>query len=720
MRGTFATARVWAAAGALALGAAAVARSASCQRPDVVIADFEGASYGAWSVEGTAFGQGPARGTLPGQMPVTGYLGTGLVNSCLGGDGSMGRLLSPRFRIERRFLNFLVGGGAHAGTRVRLIVDGIPVRAAAGPNDRPGGSERLEWHTWEVADLEGRTGRIEILDREAGGWGHINVDQIVQSDIGKAVPEREARRSILLDRPWMHLPVRTGAPKRRMALAVDGRVVREFEIELAESEPGFHVFLDVRPWRGRAAEIRVDRLPEGSRTLQGVRLSDRPVDEPGLYRERLRPQFHFSSRRGWNNDPNGLVFHKGEWHLYYQHNPYGWAWGNMHWGHAVSRDLVHWLELPIALYPREFGDWAFSGSAVVDHRNTAGFRVGPEDAIVAAYTSTGRGECIVYSTDRGRTFREYAGNPVLRHEGRDPRLLWHEGAGHWVMAVYDVRGGRNGILFLSSPNLKDWKRESWIEGYFECPDLFELPVDGNRADTRWLLHAADGAYALGRFDGRTFTPETPKLPASWGNAFYAAQSFSDVPPRDGRRIRIGWGQAESPGMPFNQMMTFPVTLELRTTSQGIRLFTWPVREISRLYAARRRLAAGPLAPAANPMAGIRGELLDVELEVEPGGARSLELNLRGIPVRWEAASGTLFCCGRSAPLVPEGGRIRLRALVDRTSIELFGNGGQVYMPLAVIPRAEDLNLSLSAAGGAARVCSGEVRILRSAWAAGTR
>ena len=153
---------------------------------------------------------------------------------------------------------------------------------------------------------------------------------------------------------------------------------------------------------------------QDSGDLRAVVSSDTIQGAEDLYREKHRPQFHFSSRRGWNNDSNGLVFYQGEYHLYYQHNPYGWNWGNMHWGHAVSTDLVHWQELPIALYPRQFGDWCFSGSAVVDADNTGGFKAGEQDVIVAAYTSTGRGECIAYSNDQGRTFTDYPGNPVVK------------------------------------------------------------------------------------------------------------------------------------------------------------------------------------------------------------------------------------------------------------------------------------------------------------------
>src|SRR6202789_961610 len=218
------------------------------------------------------------------------------------------------------------------------------------------------------------------------------------------------------------------------------------------------------------------------------------VPESGrLYAEARRTQFHFTSRRGWLNDPNGLVYFEGEYHLFYQHNPYGWDWGNMHWGHAVSPDLVHWTELPIALYPREYGDWCFSGSAVVDRHNTSGFGSANAPPLVAAFTSTGRGECIIFSKDRGRTWTEYEGNPVVRHAGRDPRLLWHEPTKRWVMAVYDETAGARSIVFHSSPDLKKWSFESRIDGFFECPELFELEVSGDDARRRlWVLYAADG------------------------------------------------------------------------------------------------------------------------------------------------------------------------------------------------------------------------------------
>lgn len=359
-------------------------------RPDILIEDFESETYGDWVVEGTAFGPGPATGTLPRQMEVTGYRGKRLVNSFYGGDGSTGRLLSPPFTIRRRFINFLVGGGGYPGkTCMNLLIGGAVVRTATGPNTRPGGTERLHWHTWDVSEFEGEEARLEIVDRATGGWGHINVDHIVQSD-RPAV--RDLRRKLIAKRNYLYLPVQRKAPRRRMRLLLGDRIVREFDIRLAEPTPDYWVYLDLRPFRGKTILVELPRADAEIRGFELIHQADTFPGEETLYREKYRPQFHFTSRRGWNNDPNGLVYHDGEYHLFYQHNPYGTEWGNMHWGHAVSRDLVHWKEIGIALYPRRYGDWCFSGSAAVDIHNTSGWGSPGNPPLVVAYTGTGRGE----------------------------------------------------------------------------------------------------------------------------------------------------------------------------------------------------------------------------------------------------------------------------------------------------------------------------------------
>jgi fructan beta-fructosidase len=525
----------------------------------------------------------------------------------------------------------------------------------------------------------------------------------------------EAVREILLQKRYLNFPVQNGAAKRRMSLTIDGQTVREFEIELAHGVPDFWVFLDVSMFRGKRGMLRAASLDPNSNGMAAIVQSDTIEGAQDLYREKHRQQFHFSSRRGWNNDSNGLVFYRGEYHLYYQHNPYGWDWGNMHWGHAVSADLVHWRELPIALYPQKFGDWCFSGSAVVDVNNTAGFKTGTQDVIVAAYTSTGRGECIAYSNDRGRTFTDYRGNPVVTHQGRDPKVIWYGPGRHWVMAVYDEQDKSQGIAFYTSRNLRQWQFASRIDGFYECPELFELPVDGDRDNRKWVLHAADGDYMMGRFDGRTFVPESGKHRWSYGNCFYASQTFNDLPQTDGRRIQIAWGRIATPGMPFNQCMLFPCELTLRTTEQGPRMFAAPVREIETLHERKDRWANETCGPESHLLGDLRGELFHIRAEVEPGDAGELGLVIRGIPLAYDTNRQELACQGKTAPLRPRGGAIRLEVLVDRTSIEIFGNGGRIYMPIAVTPAEGDKALRFYVKAGRARVRSLDVYPLRSAW-----
>lgn len=541
-----------------------------------------------------------------------------------------------------------------------------------------------------------------------------------------AVWRTNATREITVTQRYLNLPVKNGAPKRLVSLFSGGETLREFEIELADAEPDWWAFLDLAPFRGRRVTLRVDQLREDSAGLNAIAQSDEIQGAGNLYQEKLRPQFHFSSRRGWNNDPNGLVFYRGEYHLFYQHNPYGWSWGNMHWGHAVSRDLVHWRELGEALYPDRLGT-IFSGSAVVDRENTAGFQRGAEKPIVCLYTAAGgtspasQGQpftqCLAYSTDRGRTWTKYANNPVLPHViggNRDPKVLWYAPERKWVMALY-LDGSDYGLF--SSPDLKQWRQMSRVSipGTSECPEFFEIAGDGHQRDTRWIFYGGNGRYLIGGFDGTTFTPESGPHPLHFGNCFYASQTYNDLPPRDGRRILIPWGQVNLPGMPFNQMMGLPVELTLRPTDDGLRLFANPVKELQSLRGRARIFRPQPLPPGTNPLAGVDGELFDLVAEITPGEASEVGFDLRGVRVTYDARKEELVCQGNRAPLQPVKGRLRLRLLVDRASVDVFGNDGRLYLPVGVLVPPDNHSLALFATGGTAQLNSLAVYRLRSAW-----
>ena len=613
------------------------------KRSDIVFEDFEGRDYGRWTATGTAFGSGPARGPLPGQMAVAGFHGHGLVNSFNGGDGATGTLTSPEFKIERKFIAFLIGGGMHPGsTCVNLRVEGKIVRTATGPNDRPGGTERLDWKAWDVKDLEGRTARIEIVDRETGGWGHINVDDITLTD--------------------------------------------ESPVE----------------------EIKISPL----------------------YAETYRPQFHFTASKNWLNDPNGLVFFKGEYHLFFQHNPLGIDWGNMTWGHAVSSDLVHWKQIEDALKPDALGT-TFSGSAVVDWHNTSGFQTAGSESppLVALYTAAGgtspesKGQpftqCLAYSNDAGRTWTKYASNPVLPHiagENRDPKVVWYAQTKSWIMALYL---DKSEFAFFSSPNLKEWTllQKMDVPGVSECPDFFPMPVVGSPGLEKWVWTAANGHYLVGTFDGHKFTPETDGLrQVDFGGNYYAVQSYSDIQEKDGRRIQIAWMTSGSyPQMPFNQQMSVPCTLTLHQTSDGLRLFREPVAEISKLHAKSHVWHNLTVSPDDNPLRDLKSELWDIEAEFEPGTATEIGLTVRGEAIVYDVRKKTLTCLSHTAPLELEGGKLKLRILADRTTLEVFGNSGRVSLTSCFLPRPQDQDLGLHIVGGKANLLHLTATPLHSAW-----
>jgi sucrose-6-phosphate hydrolase SacC (GH32 family) len=685
---------------------------------DILIADFEQNSYAPWTVTGEAFGPAPAQGTLPGQMHVDGFRGQRLVNTFYQGDKTTGTLTSPSFRIERKFIAFLIGGGKDpANLAIQLLVDGKAVRNTTGPNDRPGGTERLEPTSWDVSEFAGQAATLRIVDNATGGWGHINVDHIVQTDTKPTGFVNDRERSFAATARYLNIPIRNGAPKRMVTLSVDGKPIVRNDIELADDKVDWWAATDISAWHGKTLTLHVDKLHEDSRALASIRQSDTLLDADSLYREPLRGQFHFSPKRGWNNDPNGLVYHNGEYHLFFQHNPYGWSWGNMHWGHAVSKDLVHWQELGDALWPDEMGPM-FSGSAVVDWKNTSGFSRDGKPPLVLIYTAAGNPavQCLAYSTE-GRAFTKFRGNPVLKQitpGNRDPKVFWHEPTKRWVMVLYVELDGVHTIHLFTSPNLKDWTFASKTDGFYECPDFFELPVDGDEARKKWVLLGASSEYQVGSFDGKRFTPETLKLSGHRGKGFYAAQSFSDVP--DGRRIFIGWFQTETKGMPFNQSMTIPLVLGLKQTAEGPRLTFTPARELSVLRAQTH--SPGPLSlnPGdENPFNSVRTELMELRAEFECGDASKVIFNIRGVPVIYDAKKQELLVAGHRAPAPLVDGKQRLVIYADRTGLEVFACDGRCYMPLPVNLNSENHTVSVEIRGGPAAFQSLDLHELQSAW-----
>ena len=446
------------------------------------------------------------------------------------------------------------------------------------------------------------------------------------------------------------------------------------------------------------------------------------------YDEKYRPQFHFSAARDWLNDPNGLVYYDGEYHLFFQRLPGrlesdGTA---MAWGHAVSPDLVHWTQLTDAFTADATHNF-WSGSAVVDWQNTSGFGSDGRPPMVAFYTNAKPpfAQHVAYSNDRGRTWTQFAGNPVVAHvngQNRDPKVVWHAQSKQWVMAIYLDQPARYALY--TSPNLTAWTplQEVTLDFDGECPDFFPLNLDGDPAKQKWVFTGAGTHYVVGTFDGKTFARETDSTDADRGNGLYAAQTFSDIPAGDGRRVQIGWMRGPHyDGMPFSQNMSFPTELTLRSTPRGPRLFRWPVKEIESLYGNSGEWHDRVVRPGREAEAvDFDAELLDLTAEIDLSQTRHVTLVIRGRPVTLDVeGDGLSLAVGdRRVSLTSSKAHVTVRVLADRTSMELFADDGQTVLTdcvnLADGPKA----LTLRSVGGPADFKTLAVHELRPAWPGG--
>lgn len=472
-----------------------------------------------------------------------------------------------------------------------------------------------------------------------------------------------------------------------------------------------------------------------------------------------RPCLHFTPPVGWMNDPNGLVFHNGEYHLFYQHHPHDLKWGPMHWGHAVSTNLIDWEHLPIALYPGEDGT-IFSGSSVIDTHNTAGFGAG---AMIAIYTlfipleddKAIQNQGIAFSLDDGRTWTKYSNNPIIQmpafenhNNFRDPNVSWYGTPedGHWTMilTVHDE------VWLYTSPDLKNWELASTFgrgygchDGVWECPDLFELPIEGG--DERlWVMIVSveRGApaggngvqYFLGHFDGKTFTPAEDRSKTRWvdyGPDFYAAVTYNNAP--DGRRILVGWMNNWSyshdiPAEQWRGMQSFPRELTLTKGADGLVLNQRPVRELDEHLSKSIKLAnvqvdgTHPIETFAADIAEYKVTFeMDQKTSADSFGLRVRCGNGNHTTIGYSVAEGSVYVdrskMGVEASKMTHSSvhqapvnsaisqSITLNVIVDHESVEVWANDGEVYLTELNYPLAENIGFELFATGGEIQVLS---------------
>ena len=507
---------------------------------------------------------------------------------------------------------------------------------------------------------------------------------------------------------YLWLPIQESAPEGKLQVIVSNVAQMEQNVRFAREKVDYYVALDMQPWLGaKGLSVVIQNVPKGSVCFSKIKQNN--DKQYMLIPEKYRPSYHHAPERGWMNDPNGLFFKDGVWHLYYQYNPYGSMWGNMHWAHSTSTDLVHWQQQPVALAPDAWGTM-FSGSCVVDHNNTAGFG---KDAIISMYTSSRptpfggdvQAQCIAYSNDGGKTFTKYVGNPVITDEKkdfRDPHVFWNEEAGFWNM----ILAAGQEMQIYSSANLKDWKYESSFGheygnhgGVWECPDLMKMNVKGTNKD-KWMLicninpggpfGGSATQYFIGQFDGHKFTCEDEPSETKWmdyGKDHYATVTFDNAP--DGRRCAIAW-------MSNWQYANQVPTKQFRSANSIVRdfgLFEYKGETYCSITPAKEMLAARG-ARVSQPT-----EACEIVVTVK-GDAQIILRNAKGerVVMTYDDEEETFDMDRRRSGNIsfsdafpvatssPTYGKVRqLRIFVDRCSVEAFDGDGKMCMTNLVFP-----------------------------------
>lgn len=717
-----------------------------CQADLTVIGNFED-TYAPWTVvSGTAFGTVPATGTFVGQNLVQGWNGAGYVNTFIEGDAPVGVLRSPMFEITEPYICFRLGGGMHSEVlHADLYIDGKRVMsstAADFTSTSDIAQERLRARSWNVSEWLGDSAYIEIVDATSSGWGHINADDFVFSSRSSSSIIDNRKLSILTDQ-YLMVPVQNGSSYSLLTICDStGKELTSQRIRIARDAVDRYLPLYTGGVAGQEIQIILSMDYENS--IFESKLYTDTVSGLTPKKDNYRPVYHHSPAFGWMNDPNGMVYHDGVYHLFYQHYPYGTYWSDMHWGHATSTDLIHWEQHPIALFPDEYG-YMFSGSIVVDEKNTAGFG---EGAFVAVYTSThpSQAQSLAYSLDKGMTWHKY-GAPVLYGEGdfRDPKVFWYEPQDCWMLIL--ANGHQVGIY--SSPDLKQWKHElGWGKGIgahggvWECPDLIQVPVEGTN-EMKWVMLVsinpggiAGGSgtqYFIGDFMGNDFVLDTASKSGSlwvdYGKDNYAGVTWSGIRDKENRPLFIGWmsnwdysGGTPYGTSPFRGQNTFPRALSLVQTPDGLRLKSAPVEQMNNLRSdVEYSVPITTISSVwqSDPIKPMLDGTYLIEMELE-NVKKSWKLTLKNsknqfVAVGYNATTNEVYVdrkksgitnCGNGFATANQVGRLsndesahQATILVDRSSIELFINGGRMVLTDLAYPSQPYNQLELSPEGG---------------------
>jgi len=497
-------------------------------------------------------------------------------------------------------------------------------------------------------------------------------------------------RIIRIEKNWLHLPIGIHAKRHYVRFMVDGEQYTELHLGLCSETPDFYGAMEVTDLVGKELLICADDVASEyfAGIVQGGSMEEEPEKYADVYQEPLRQHYHFAPRRGWLNDPNGLVFDGVHYHMFFQHNPYSniHGDGDIHWGHAISTDGVHWEERRDAIRPWISQCHIASGSCIIDYRGKAGYG---EGAMIAAFTHLGsrdfrnggdyapsQGQYMAYSNDGGEHFHFFPGNPVIPTENgkswRDPRLFESPDGGFGI-AVYETLDDRNCVAFYHSDDLHRWERTARADDLFECPDLF--PLKDQQDQERWVLYGADGMYRLGYFVNGAFRQEGERFPLDFGSATYAGQTWTGRDDSQGR-MHISWMQDEMftwaeqksiyQDSPVSQCMTVPCLLTLHHTANGHRLHRNPLPAMDSLHTGKQMNGSTSGVRAFRPEVFLHGDSL---ISIDATAPVTVKVGKHQFV--YDPVSGTITC-GEYAPYVLEQkGRLELRVFTDTASCEFF-------------------------------------------------
>ena len=537
------------------------------------------------------------------------------------------------------------------------------------------------------------------------------------------------KKQINVNKPFLPYPTNEKGTPIWFTLWEGDRILFKFYTFLNFREPVIWHYCDMTRWMGKILTLEIEMPEMTQEEFDTICPADTFPGYEEIYSNADRPQFHFTFRRGILNDPNALFYYNGVYHMFVQHQPYTNDWGdwqelcNFGWGHAVSTDLVHWKELPDEFIPDELGP-AFSGTGFVDVDNVSGLQQGEDAPILIYFTAAGgkgirtmhlkHTQCLAYSLDGGKTFQKYAGNPIVPNYdigNRDPKVLYHKETGKWLMLIYTDNEEK--YLILTSDDLFHFTLTSeykWENGEHECPNMFEVPVEGENRK-QMLLSGVTGTYMAVDFDGQKIYPLTQPRTIHQGGSYQAMQI---MPLPDGRLLSFYCYHYNRVNAGFSNCIGVPNELSLYHEGDAYILHTTPIRELEQLYVRRNHYSAFSLTVAEGEIHLPGAQLLDIELTVDAG--QEFVLLVQGVSIRIDGRTSELSVSptvkGTETTTVRDTKNCRLRLLSDRNLLCLYEENSHIIMPMQVhqVP-SSDIVLR----GDGAWIDTLEVRELSGIW-----